>query len=410
MKALVYHGPYDVRIDDKPHPTLQHPEDAILRITSTAICGSDLHLYHGTIPGMQPGQTLGHEFMGLIEEIGPEVQDVQVGDRVVVPFNVSCGRCRYCNNHMWSQCDRANPKTRDIGAAYGYTQLLGGYDGGQAEYVRIPFANAGASLKVPDNIKTDEQVLFLSDILPTGYFAADIANVQPGDDVAVFGAGPVGFFAVMSCFLRGAARVFSIDHWPMRLDRTKNLGAEIINFDNEDPVDIIKKETNGKGAICIDAVGFEAVGHMAGNDGHIHNITGNGSNNDDNGGGGKKSNNNPHHDHSTVSNPQYNPVNPLQVITWMAQVAKKYSTISIPGVYGSGYDQFPLGLLFNRNIQIHMGQCPVKKYNEQLLHLVETGRIDPTKVISHTMKLDDAPKGYEGFDKKEEIMKIVLKP
>ena len=389
MKALVYHGPRDVRIDDKLHPTIQHPDDAILRITSTAICGSDLHLYHGNVLGMQPGQTIGHESMGIIEETGPAVDSVQVGDRVVIPFNVCCGRCWYCNNNMWSQCDRANPKTRDIGAAYGYTQLLGGYDGGQAEYVRVPFANAGASLKVPDSIQTDEQVLFLSDILPTGYFAADIANVQPGDDVAVFGAGPVGFFAVMSSFLRGAARVFSIDHWPMRLDKTKDLGAETINFDDEDPVDTIKKETNGKGAICIDAVGFEAIGHFPGNS-HNHN--------------------NHHHDHSTVSNPAYNPVNPLQVITWMAQIAKKNSTISIPGVYGSGYDQFPLGLLFNRNIQIHMGQCPVKKYNEQLLHLIETRRIDPTKVISHTMNLNDAPNGYQNFDKKEEIMKIVLKP
>ncbi|HJT82996.1 MAG TPA: zinc-dependent alcohol dehydrogenase [Nitrososphaeraceae archaeon] len=386
MKALVYHGPRDVRIDDKPQPTIQHPEDAILRITSTAICGSDLHLYHGTVLGMQPGQTIGHEFMGVIEETGPGVDNVQVGDRVVIPFNICCGRCWYCNNNMWSQCDRANPKTKDIGAAYGYTQLLGGYDGGQAEYVRVPFANAGASLKVPDSIQTDEQVLFLSDILPTGYFAADIANVQPGDDVAVFGAGPVGFFAVMSSFLRGAARVFSIDHWPMRLDKTKDLGAETINFDDEDPVDIIKKETNGKGAICIDAVGYEAVGHFAGNPNHHH------------------------HDHSSVSNPAYNPVNPLQVFTWMTQIAKKNSTISIPGVYGSGYDQFPLGLLFNRNIQIHMGQCPVKKYNEQLLHLIETKRIDPTKVISHTMNLNDAPNGYQNFDKKEEIMKIVLKP
>ncbi len=409
MKALVYHGPWDVQIDDKPLPTIRHPEDAILRITSTAICGSDLHLYHGTVPGMQPGQTLGHEFMGVIEEIGPEVHEVQVGDKVVVPFNVNCGQCWFCKNNMWSQCDRANPKTKDIGAAYGYTQLLGGYDGGQAEYVRVPFANAGASLKVPEGIKTDEQVLFLSDILPTGYFAADIANVQPGDDVVVFGAGPVGYFAVMSSFLRGAARVFSVDHWPLRLNKTKDLGAELINFDNEDPVDVIKKETNGKGAICIDAVGFEAVGHMAGNvsdgNGGLHNsssIKGNNNNNNSN----EKTN----HDHSKISNPEYNPVNPLQVITWMAQVAKKYSTISIPGVYGSGYDQFPLGLLFNRNIQIHMGQCPVKKYNERLLHLIETGRIDATKVISHTMKLNDAPKGYGGFDKKADIMKIVLKP
>jgi S-(hydroxymethyl)glutathione dehydrogenase / alcohol dehydrogenase len=405
MKALVYHGPRDVQIDDKPDPTLQHPEDAILRVTSTAICGSDLHLYHGTVLGMQPGQTLGHEFMGVIEKVGPEVHDVQIGDRVVIPFNVSCGRCWFCRNNLWSQCDIANPKA-DMGAAYGYTQLLGGYDGGQAERVRIPFANAGASLKVPDSIKNDEQVLFLSDILPTGYFGADIADVQPGDDVAVFGAGPVGYFAVMSSFLKGAARVFSIDHWPTRLNLTKDLGAEIINFDEEDPVDVIKKETRGKGVKCIDAVGFEAVGHFAGNG------IGIGGSSSSIGGGISKEGNsiNPNHDHEQITNPEYNPVNPLQVITWMAQVAKKYSTISIPGVYGSGYDQFPLGLLFNRNVQIHMGQCPVKKYNEQLLHLIECGRIDPTKIISHAMKLDDAPKGYQNFDKKKDATKIVLKP
>jgi S-(hydroxymethyl)glutathione dehydrogenase/alcohol dehydrogenase len=400
MKALVYHGPMDVRIDDKPQPTIQHPQDIVLRITSTAICGSDLHLYHGTIPGMQPGQTLGHEFMGIVEEAGPEVHEVKVGDKVVIPFNISCGQCHWCRDNHWSQCDRANPKG-DIGAAFGFTQLLGGYDGGQAEYVRVPFANAEASLKVPDSIKTDEQVLFLSDILPTGYFATDMANVRPGDDVAVFGAGPVGYFAVMSSFLRGAARVFSIDHWPNRLTKTKDLGAETINFDDEDPVDFIKKETSGKGAICIDAVGYEAVGHMAGNvsmsDGNGIKIYGTEPNNKG-------------HDHSKVSLPAYQPTNPLQVITWISQIAKKYSTVSIPGVYGSAYDQFPLGLLFNRNVSIHMGQCPVKKYNEQLLHLIETGRIDSTKIISHTMDLKDAPKGYERFDKKEDATKIVLKP
>jgi S-(hydroxymethyl)glutathione dehydrogenase / alcohol dehydrogenase len=401
MKALVYYGPMDVRIDDKPQPTIQHPEDIVLRITSTAICGSDLHLYHGTIPGMQPGQTLGHEFMGIVEEAGPEVHEVKVGDKVVIPFNISCGHCSFCTNNHWSQCDRANPKG-DLGAAFGFTQLLGGYDGGQAEYVRVPFANTEASLKVPDNIKTDEQVLFLSDILPTGYFASDMANVRPGDDVAVFGAGPVGYFAVMSSFLRGAARVFSIDHWPNRLTKTKDLGAETINFDDEDPGDFIKKETSGKGAICIDAVGYESVGHMAGNismrDGNSIKIH------------GTESNNHKGHDHSKVNIPAYQPTNPLQVITWITQIAKKYSTVSIPGVYGSAYDQFPLGLLFNRNVSIHMGQCPVKKYNEQLLHLIETGRIDPTKIISHTMDLKDAPKGYERFDKKEDATKIVLKP
>ena len=405
MKALVYHGPFDVQVDDKPQPTIQHPEDAVLRITSTAICGSDLHLYHGTVPGMQPGQTLGHEFMGIVEETGPEVHEVKVGDKVVIPFNINCGRCWWCRNNLWSQCDRSNSRA-DLGAAFGYTQLLGGYDGGQADYVRIPFANAEASLKVPDSIKSDEEVLFLSDILPTGYFGADMANVQPGDDVAVFGAGPVGYFAVMSSLLRGAARVFSIDHWPTRLQKTKDLGAEIINFDNEDPVDTIRRETNNKGAICIDAVGYEAVGHMAGNS--------NGGNGNSERTSGRhiegNKNNNQNHDHSKVSKPAYEPGNPLQIITWMCQAAKKYSAISIPGVYGSAYDQFPLGLLFNRNIQIKMGQCPVKKYNEQLLHLIEARRIDPTKIISHTMKLGQGPNGYESFDKKEDVTKIVLKP
>jgi S-(hydroxymethyl)glutathione dehydrogenase/alcohol dehydrogenase len=383
MKALVYHGPNDVQLDDKPRPTIQNPDDAILRVTSTALCGSDLHLYHGTVAGMEPGQTLGHEFMGVIEEAGPEVQEVKVGDKVVIPFNINCGRCWYCRHELWSQCDRSNPKG-ELGGSFGYTQVLGGYDGGQAEYVRVPFANTVAALKVPDSIKTDEQVLFLSDILPTGFFGADIANVQPGDDVAVFGAGPVGYFAVMSSFLRGAARVFSIDHWPIRLNKTKDLGAEIINFDNEDPVERIKKETDGKGAICIDAVGYEAVGHSGSNG------SGDGS------GSGNNNRKNIGHDHSKVSNPAYD--------------ARKYSTISIPGVYGAAYNQFPLGQLFNRELQVRLGQCPVKKYNEQLLHLIEVGRIDPTKIISHTMKLDEAPKAYDIFDKKEDATKIVFKP
>ncbi len=378
MKALVYHGPMDVRIDDKPRPKIQNQEDIILKVTKTAICGSDLHLYHGTVNGMEPGQTLGHEFMGTVEEVGNEVHEVKQGDRVVIPFNINCGRCWYCRHQLWSQCDRSNPKG-EIGAAYGYTQLLGGYDGGQAEFVRVPYANTGP-LKVPDSL-ADEQALFLSDILCTGYFGTDLANVQPGDDVAVFGAGPVGYFAVMSSFLRGAARVFSIDHWPARLAKTKALGAEIINFDaeGEDPVKKIKEVTGGKGAICIDAVGYEAVGH-----------SGNG------------------HDHQGVSNPAYEPPNPLQVITWITQAARKYSTVAIPGVYGSAYDKFPLGQLFQRELHIRMGQCPVKLYNEQLMHLLECKRIDPTPLISHRMNLEEAPKAYEMFNKKEDVTKVVL--
>ncbi len=393
MKSLVYHGAKDVRIDDKPKPQIQDNEDVILKVTSTALCGSDLHLYHGVTPAMEPGQTLGHEFMGIIEEIGPAVHEVKVGDRVVIPFNISCGRCWFCNQGLWSQCNRSNPKG-EIGGAFGYTQALGGYDGGQAEYVRVPFANTVASLKIPDSISKDEQVLFLSDIFPTGYFGADIANVQPGDDVAVFGAGPVGYFAVMSSFLKGAARVFSIDHLDPRLAKTKELGAETINFDIENPVEKLKKETNGKGVLCIDAVGFEAVGHTS----------------REGGGGNSNNSGSSLHDHTKVSDPIYEPANPIQVLDWMCQSARKYSTLSVPGVYGSAYDKFPFGQMWNKELSIKMGQCPVKKYNEALLHLIETGRIDTTKIISHTMKLDEAPKAYEIFDKKEEnATKIVFK-
>lgn len=196
-------------MDDKPKPEISHPEDTIIKITNTAICGSDLHLFHGNVKGMEPGQTLGHEFMGTVEKAGDRVTEVKEGDRVVIPFNISCGRCWFCRHGIWSQCDNSNPNG-ETGASYGYTQMMGGYDGGQSEYVRVPYANVGP-LKVPDELR-DEQVLFLSDILPTGYFGADIANVQPGDDVAVFGAGPVGYFAAMGALLRGAARVFSVDH------------------------------------------------------------------------------------------------------------------------------------------------------------------------------------------------------
>jgi S-(hydroxymethyl)glutathione dehydrogenase/alcohol dehydrogenase len=377
MEALVYHGPRDVRIDNKPTPQIKDPEDIVLKITKTAICGSDLHLFHGNVMGMEPGQTLGHEFMGVVDKVGDRVTEIKEGDRVVIPFNINCGKCWFCRHQLWSQCDRSNPNT-ELGASFGYGQMMGGYDGGQAEYVRVPFANT-TPLKVPDQLQ-DEQALFLSDILCTGYFGADIANVQPGDDVAVFGAGPVGYFAAMSSLLRGAARVFTIDHWPARLDRVAKLGAEPINFDREDPVERIKKETKNRGAICIDAVGYEALGH---------------------------------HKHEKSANPAYMPQDSLQVINWMVDSARKLSTVSIPGVYMTDFANFPLGNFFNRGLQIRMGQCPVKQYNEQLLHLIETGRIDPTQLISHRMKLGEAPKGYEIFDgkgKDGEVHKIVLTP
>lgn len=373
MKAVVFHGAYDVRVDEKPMPKIEHPEDAILRVTTSAICGSDLHLYHGSAPGMEPGQTLGHEFMGIIEEIGSHVTEVVPGDRVVVPFNISCGKCWYCRHQLWSQCDRSNPNGAE-GAAFGYTQLLGGYDGGQAEYVRVPYANTGP-LKVPDHV-SDEQAIFLSDIFPTGYFGTDIANVQPGDDVAVFGAGPVGYFAVLSSFLRGAARVFSIDHEASRLEKTRLLGAETINFEDYDPVNAIQDATNGRGVICIDAVGYEAVGH---------------------------------HKAPEITDPVYEKQNPLQVINWIVQVARKFSTAAIPGVYMGAYNQFPLGQIFQRELQLRMGQCPVKNYNEQLLHLIERGRVDPTPIISNVVKLEDIPVNYKSFDQKNGTTKVVAR-
>ncbi len=374
MKAVVYHGPYDVRVDEKPVPRIEHPEDAILKVTTTAICGSDLHLYHGSVEGMEPGQTLGHEFMGIIEETGPEVHEVKKGDRVVLPFNISCGRCWFCRHEQWSQCDRSNPNG-EVGAAYGYTQLLGGYDGGQAEYVRIPYANT-TPLRIPEGLK-DEQVIFLSDILPTGYFGADMAGVLPGDDVAVFGAGPVGYFAVMSSFLRGAARVFAVDREETRLEKAAALGAETINFEREDPVKTIRDRTGGRGAICIDAVGYEAVGHRQS---------------------------------PQVKKPVFKNQNPVQVIAWISEAARKFSTIGIPGVYVGAYDDFPFGKLFQRELHIRMGQCPVKNYNERLLHLIEAGRIDPTPLISHSMLLEEAPQAYKLFDRKDGATKIILKP
>jgi S-(hydroxymethyl)glutathione dehydrogenase/alcohol dehydrogenase len=378
MKAIVYHGPRDVRLENKPMPRIESPEDIILKVTTSAICGSDLHLYHGNVSGMEPGQILGHEFMGVVEDAGSGVTEVLVGDRVVIPFNISCGKCWYCRHEMWSQCDRSNPEGKS-GGAFGYTQRLGGYDGGQAEYVRVPFANTEC-LKVPDSVD-DEHAIFLSDILPTGYFGTDIAGVKPGDDVIVYGAGPVGYFAVLSAFLRGAAQVINVDHVPTRLAKTRKLGATIVNFEEEDPVALIQDMTNGNGGVCIDCVGYEAIGnnHKTAKD-------------------------------AGIKNPAYPKEYPLQVFEWMTKTARKFSTLGIPGVYTTAYNHFPLGDLFQNEVQIRMGQCPVKNYNEQLLHLIEKGRIDPTPIISDVVRLEDLPNMYEQFDKKDGVTKVITHP
>jgi S-(hydroxymethyl)glutathione dehydrogenase/alcohol dehydrogenase len=363
-------------------PKIEDKEDAIIKVTTTAICGSDLHLYHGNVEGMEAGQTLGHEFMGLVVECGPDVTEVKKGDRVVIPFNISCGKCWYCRHEMWSQCDRSNPKGQ-AGGAFGYTQRLGGYEGGQAEYVRVPFANTEC-LKIPPQLR-DEQVIFLSDILPTGYFGTDLAGVKPGDDVIVYGAGPVGYFAVMCAFLRGAAMVISVDNNPARLNKTRKLGAETVNFKDHDPVKVIMDLTKGGGGVCIDCVGYEAVVR------HGH--------------GEEKTATD-----AGVINPVYPDEYPMQIFEWMTETARKFSTIGVPGVYMSAYNGFPLGKLFQKELQIRTGQCPVKNYNEQLLHLIERGRIDPIPIISHTLKLDDAPQGYSMFDAKNGCTKVIMHP
>lgn len=379
MKAVVYHGPYDMRVDNKPMPEIKERDDVIVKVTTTAICGSDLHFYHGAVPGMKPGQTIGHEFMGIVEEAGPDVQEVRRGDRVVMPFNVSCGRCWYCNRGLWSQCDRSNPNSEQ-GASYGYGQQAGGYDGGQAEYVRVRYANTDP-LKIPVGL-SDEDVIFLSDILPTGYFGTELANVQPGDDVAVFGAGPVGYFAAMSALLKGAAQVISVDNLKARLDKVENLGAIPVNFDEQDPVRVIKDLTGGQGAVCIDAVGYEAAGHH-----HVPDAA------------------------SVIKQPAYPNENPLQVIQWISQAGRKFTNAGIPGVYMGDFNGFPFGEIFGREIQLRMGQCPVKKYNELLLHLIEKGRIKPSGLITNRVKLDEAPGAYEMFSKREDgVVKVIMHP
>jgi S-(hydroxymethyl)glutathione dehydrogenase / alcohol dehydrogenase len=379
MKAVVYHGPYDMRVDQKPMPEIRDRDDVIVKVTTTAICGSDLHFYHGAVPAIAPGQIVGHEFMGTVEETGPDVQEIKRGDRVVMPFNISCGRCWYCSRGMWSQCDRSNPNSNE-GAAYGYGKQLGGYDGGQAEYVRVRYANTDP-LKIPEGL-SDEDVIFLSDILPTGYFGTELAGVKPGDDVAVFGAGPVGYFAAMSALLKGAAQVISVDNHNARLAKVEKLGAIAVNFDEVDPVEFIMELTRGQGAVCIDAVGYEAQGHHAMPEAA-----------------------------SVIKKPAYPNENPLQVIQWISKAGRKFSSAGIPGVYLGDFNGFPFGELFGREIQIRMGQCPVKRYNELLLHLIEKGRIRPSDLITNRVKLEDAPQAYDMFSKRENgVVKVIMQP
>lgn len=382
MRALVYRGPKKVRVEDKPEPRLEHPEDVIVRITRTAICGSDLHLYHGLVPDTRVGCTFGHEFVGIVEEAGPEVQTLKRGDRVLMPFNISCGRCFFCRRGLTACCDQSNPVSTYVGGVFGYSHTTGGYDGGQAEFVRVPFGDY-CPVKIPDDL-SDEQVLFLTDILPTGYQAAEMAEISPGETVVVFGAGPVGIFTARSAQILGAGRVIVVDHIDYRLEMARKVapGCETVNFRSfKDIVLHLRKMTDGRGAdACIDAVGLEADGSA------LHTFLG------------------------TKTMPPMESGSAV-ALGWSIESARKNGRVSIIGVYGPPWNLVPIGTAMNKGLTFRMGQCSVRRYVEPLMGLIREGRIDPTQIITHRLPLEEADGAYRTFAKKrEDCVKCVLTP
>jgi len=389
MKALVWHKTHDVRVEQVPDPTILNPRDAIVKITATAICGSDLHLYNGYIPTLKSGDILGHEFMGEIVEVGREITNLRKGDRVVVPFTIGCGHCFFCEQQLWSACDNSNPNAwmaeklygYSPSGIYGYSHLLGGYAGGQAEYARVPFADVGP-IKVPAALP-DDQVLFLSDIFPTGYMAAENCDIKPGDVVAVWGCGPVGQFAIKSAYMLGAERVIAIDRIPERLVMARDHGkAEIINYEEVDIFDALKEMTGGRGPdACIDAVGLEAHGADA-----LSLFD------------------------RAAQKVRLESDRPI-VLRQVIQACRKGDTVSLAGVYGGLVDMIPMGAAFGKGLTFKMGQTHVQRYLRPLLERVEQGEIDPTFVITHRLPLDEAPHGYKIFrDKQDACIKVVLHP
>jgi threonine dehydrogenase-like Zn-dependent dehydrogenase len=390
MKAVCWMGKSKVETLAVADPQILNPHDAIIKITRTAICGSDLHLYDGFIPTMEAGDVLGHEFMGIVEEIGKDVPNLRRGDRVVVPFTIACGNCLFCKKKIWAACDNSNPNAHLMEAAYGYSgsglfgysHMMGGYAGGQAQYARVPFANVGP-LKIESDLP-DEKVLFLSDIFPTGYMAAENALIQPGDTVAVWGCGPVGQFTIASAFMLGAARVIAVDRLPERLDMARSLGAITVDYSEEDVsvLTALKDLTGGIGPdSCIDAVGLEA--------------------------------------HSAQLQGVYDQVKVAllletdrpSVLRQAIQAVRKGGTLSIPGVYGGILDKVPFGAAFGKGITMKMGQTNMHTYMKPLLERIENGQIDPTYIISHRITLDEAPEMYKVWrDKKEKVTKIVIDP
>lgn len=389
MKALTWHGIEDVRITEVPDPRIEQPTDAVVRVTSTAICGSDLHLYDGYIPTMEKGDILGHEFMGEVVELGSGVSNLKVGDRVVVPFPIACGNCYFCEEQQHSLCENSNPNAQmaekmwghSPAGIFGYSHLTGGYAGGQAEYVRVPYADVGP-VKVPDGLD-DEKVLFLSDILPTGYMAAENCGIKPGHVVAVWGCGPVGQFAIQSAYLLGAERVIAIDRFPERLRMAREVSrAETINYEEVDVLDALKTITGGRGPdACIDAVGMEAhgVGLVGAYD--------------------------------RVKQAMMLETERPNALREALMACRNGGVVSIPGVYGGFLDKMPIGSFMNRSLTLKTGQTHVQRYLKPLLDRVQKGEIDPSVIITHRMPLEEAPQAYRMFrDKQDECVKVVLRP
>jgi threonine dehydrogenase-like Zn-dependent dehydrogenase len=389
MRALTWHGKHDVRIDTVDDPEIVNPRDAIIKVTSTAICGSDLHLYDGYIPTMKAGDILGHEFMGEVVEVGAK-STLKKGQRVVVPFTISCGSCYHCGKKQFSACPNGLPADNqdiameayghEMAGLFGYSHMTGGYAGGQAEYVRVPFSDVGP-LVIPDGVE-DDKVLFLTDILPTGWMAAENAEIEPGDTIAVWGCGPVGLFAVQSAFLLGAARVIAIDHFPHRLELAKQFGAETLNFEESATYDALMEMTGGIGPdAVIDCVGLEAHGAFA------DNII------------------------DQIKASTFLGTDRIHAIRQAIIACRKGGRVSMPAVYGGFVDKFPLGAVMQKGLTLKTGQTHVQRYLPALLAAIMEGKIDTTFMISHRMALEDAPKGYKLFhDEQDTTTKIVLKP
>jgi threonine dehydrogenase-like Zn-dependent dehydrogenase len=389
MKALAWHGKGDIRCESVPDPKIEDGRDAIIKVTACAICGSDLHIYGGIIPEMESGDIIGHETMGEVVEVGKDNKKLKVGDRIVVPFTISCGECFFCQRGYFSACERSNRDRRKAeklwghapGGLFGYSHLLGGYSGGQAEYLRVPFADFGP-IKVPNGL-TDDQVLFLSDIFPTGYMGAEFCDIQKGDTIAIWGCGPVGQFAIRSAFLLGAERVIAVDTVPERLALARDAGAETVDFQKEDVYDRIQQLTKGRGAdACIDAVGTEAEA-TASADSML----------------------------DRFKTATYLGTDRPHVLRQAIHCCRNFGTVSIIGVYGGFVDKIPMGSAINRGLTFRMAQTPVQRYLPKLMKHIEDGDIDPSFVITHRGSLEEGPGLYQKFrDKEDGCVKVVLKP